>query len=296
MNTPALPSWLQQARAQAVQPPLRPRVPFWIGTHQVGSVEPGVLEGMQALAQPHQRDGQSGWLLQGEAVTSLHQLALALRAAGRASAWRHEQLPVCAPDGLRLATVERAVVRPLGIATKAVHLIASAPDGRMWVQQRSLHKPNDPGRWDTLMGGMVSAADDLPQALARETWEEAGLRLDQLQALTYGGCVGFRRPSGGDGNEQDIGYTVEDIDWFHAVLPESVVPQNQDGEVHSITCMPVAEALARAAAGEMTVDASLVTLDFALRHQLLPAADAAALAARAAPLWQGPSRLGGHTP
>ena len=36
------------------------------------------------------------------------------------------------------------------------------------------------------MGGMVSAADDLPQALARETWEEAGLRLDQLQALTYG--------------------------------------------------------------------------------------------------------------
>ena len=72
MNTPALPSWLLQARAQAVQPPLRPRVPFWIGTHQVGSVEPGVLEGMQALAQPHHRDGQSGWLLQGEAVSSLH--------------------------------------------------------------------------------------------------------------------------------------------------------------------------------------------------------------------------------
>ena len=262
MNAPVVPAWLQQARAQAVQPPLRPRMPFWIGVHQVGSVEPGVLEGMTNLVQPHSRDGQEGWLVEGDATYSLHQLALALRATGRASAWRHEQLPVCAPDGLRLATVERAVVRPLGIATKAVHLIASAPDGRMWVQQRSLHKPNDPGRWDTLMGGMVSAADDLPQALARETWEEAGLRLDQLQALTYGGCVGFRRPSGGDGNEQDIGYTVEDIDWFQAVLPEGVVPQNQDGEVEQFVLLERAALSSMLEQGLFTLEAALVIAAF----------------------------------
>jgi 8-oxo-dGTP pyrophosphatase MutT (NUDIX family) len=158
--------------------------------------------------------------------------------------------------------VERAVVRPLGIATKAVHLIASAPDGRMWVQQRSLRKPNEPGRWDTLMGGMVSAADDLPQALARETWEEAGLRLDQLQALTYGGCVGFRRPSGGDGNEQDIGYTVEDIDWFHAVLPESVVPQNQDGEVEQFVLLERAALSSMLEQGLFTLEAALVIAAF----------------------------------
>jgi len=28
----------------------------------------------------------------------------------------------------------------------------------IWVQQRALDKANDPGLWDTLMGGMVSAA------------------------------------------------------------------------------------------------------------------------------------------
>ena len=33
--------------------------------------------------------------------------------------------------------------------------------------------------------------------------------------------------------------------------------------------MPVAEALARAAAGELTTDSALVTLDFALRRGLL---------------------------
>ena len=265
MNTPAVPAWLQQAHAQAMQPPLRPRVPFWIGTHPVGSVEPGVLECLHGLVQPHCRDGQSGWVLQqgqGDASTGLHQLALGLRDAGRAAAWRHEQLQVCAPDGQRLATVERAVVRPLGIATKAVHLVASASDGRMWVQQRSLCKPNDPGRWDTLMGGMVSAADDLPQALARETWEEAGLRLDQLQGLVHGGCVGFRRPSGGDGNEQDIGYTMEDIDWFHAVLPEGVVPQNQDGEVEQFVLLERAALEPMLEQGLFTLEAALVVAAF----------------------------------
>jgi 8-oxo-dGTP pyrophosphatase MutT (NUDIX family) len=265
VNTPDAPAWLQQARAQAVQPPLRPRVPFWIDTHLVGSVEPGVLEGLHGLVQPHCRDGQSGWVLQqgqGDASSVLHQLALALRDAGRAAAWRHEQLPVCACDGQRLATVERAVVRTLGIATKAVHLMASTPDGRMWVQQRSLRKPNDPGRWDTLMGGMVSAADDLPQALARETWEEAGLRLNQLQALVYGGCMGFRRPSGGDGNEQDIGYTVEGIDWFHALLPPGVVPHNQDGEVEQFVLLERAALGAMLAQGRFTLEATLVIAAF----------------------------------
>jgi hypothetical protein len=33
--------------------------------------------------------------------------------------------------------------------------------------------------------------------------------------------------------------------------------------------MPVVEALARAAAGELTTDAALATLDFALRHRLV---------------------------
>ena len=48
--------------------------------------------------------------------------------------------------------------------------------------------------------------------------------------------------------------------------------------------MPVAEAIALAAAGEMTVDAALVTLDFALRHRLLPAGPSTP-AGLAAPLW-----------
>ena len=43
------------------------------------------------------------------------------------------------------------------------------------------------------------------------------------------------------------------------------------GEVAALECLPVAEAAALAATPEMTVDASLVTLDFLLRRRLLPA-------------------------
>ena len=45
-------------------------------------------------------------------------------------------------------------------------------------------------------------------------------------------------------------------------------------------CHPIDAALAIAAAGEMTVDAELVTLDFALRHRLLDRAALLPLRAR----------------
>ena len=55
--------------------------------------------------------------------------------------------------------------------------------------------------------------------------------------------------------------------------------------------LPVADALACAAAGEMTVDAALATLDFALRHRLLPADAHHALSLRAEALWCGDSAI-----
>jgi hypothetical protein len=57
-------------------------------------------------------------------------LAQALRVAGLAGAWRDELLAVTDEQGTALGVVERAAVRPLGIATRAVHLLARSPDGR----------------------------------------------------------------------------------------------------------------------------------------------------------------------
>ncbi len=59
-----------------------------------------------------------------------------------------------------------------------------------------------------------------------------------------------------------------------------MTPVNQDGEVAELRLLPVAQALALASGDDMTTDASLVTLDFALRHRLLAPAEHTSLAPR----------------
>jgi 8-oxo-dGTP pyrophosphatase MutT (NUDIX family) len=258
--------WLAAARAAARQPPAQARLPLWVAGQAVGSVAAGVLSPIDLWRLSDKRyqllnQEQSGgpvWHLDvpPDAVTpALNLLAQALRAQGQCGPWRDEQLAVCNAQGERLGTIERGAVRVLGIATRAVHLVGRAPDGRMWVQQRSRTKPNNPGMWDTLMGGMVSAADTLTQALARETWEEAGLRLPQLHGPEHGGQVDFSRPSREGGG---VGYMVERIDWFRCTVPGGLEPRNQDGEVERFELWSLAQVQERMAAGDFTLEAALV--------------------------------------
>ena len=185
--------------------------------------------------------------------------------------WRDEQLGVYNDSGELLGSVERGAVRPLGIATRAVHLVGRTPDGEMWVQQRSLTKANDPGLWDTLMGGMVPAHDSLQEALARETREEAGLHLAQLAKLRHRGQVKVTRPTDDDvpvaprlpsanppKPAAGIGYMVEVIDWFDAEVPHGTVPENQDGEVAQFALLAEDELVAKLQRNSFTLEASMI--------------------------------------
>jgi 8-oxo-dGTP pyrophosphatase MutT (NUDIX family) len=122
------------------------------------------------------------------------------------------------------------------------------------------------------------------EAVLREGWEEAGLRPAQMQALRAGRVVRLAR---------DIpeGFQLEELSVFDLPLPAGLTPCNQDGEVDSIELMPVDEALAQAASEAMTVDAALVTLDFALRHALLDRTEHKRLARASAALWVGDATL-----
>ncbi|MFY3384313.1 NUDIX hydrolase [Paracidovorax sp. MALMAid1276] len=262
----ALHAWLQAARLRAQQPPAQPRLPLWVAGQVVGSVAHGVLSqiSLQRLLDKRyqlsktEQSGVTGWHLDvpPEAATdALNTLAAALRDANLCGPWRNEQLAVCNAEGERVATVERGAVRALGITTVAVHLVGLAPDGRMWVQKRALTKPNDPGLWDTLMGGMIAATDSLEQALARETWEEAGLHVADLHHVTHGGHVLFSRPSSEAGG---TGYMVERIDWFIATVPEGLAPSNQDGEVDEFALRSDSELHAQVAEDRFTLEAALV--------------------------------------
>jgi 8-oxo-dGTP pyrophosphatase MutT (NUDIX family) len=253
--------WLAQLERRRDQPPAAPREPLWFGDALIGSVEPDFFPRLNipaSLVRAH----ASGWQVQGEKgelTQSLARIARTMRDAGAAHVWRDEQLAVTDADGKVLGSIERACVRPLGITTCAVHLAGLSPDGRHWVQQRSFSKANDPGMWDTLMGGMVPAADSLDEALERETWEEAGLRMSQLRELRRGGRVLTRRPA----RDVRAGYVVEWIDWFTCVVPADAEPLNQDGEVERFALLDAREVASKLLGDEFTLEAAVVLTESA---------------------------------
>jgi 8-oxo-dGTP pyrophosphatase MutT (NUDIX family) len=263
------PNWRARLTSRLDQPPVRPRADLWLTTEDgpvlIGSIDAELASRMVRARLPVAENGR-GWCITpegGEAADeSLARIALWLREQGWAGAWRDELLDVfelAAPGRTRVARIERATVRPLGIATHAAHLVARQEGGRVWVQQRSLSKSTDPGLWDTTVGGLVAAGESLDQALARETWEEAGLRIEEFQSLNLFGQALVRRPT-------QRGYFIEHIDMFAASLTGGQEPVNQDGEVARFECLDTEALVARLQAGDFTLEAAMVLCHWLDEH------------------------------
>ncbi len=232
------------------------RVAGWITAKATANMDglPGVHvdhEAVHITAAPRER-------LRLEAV--LANIAATLRDKGCLRGWRNELLDVFG-EGRRLSAIERASVRPLGLLTKAVHLNAWAPDGRLWIARRADTKTTDPGMWDTLVGGLAGASEDLDTALLRESNEEAGLAPAALQnrdPLRIILRMHRRLPEG---------YQVEDVLVSDCILAESIQPENQDGEVSEFRLVPVSEVWSMVQADLFTREAELVIID-ALQRRL----------------------------
>jgi 8-oxo-dGTP pyrophosphatase MutT (NUDIX family) len=246
------PEALQALRARADRPPAAPRVDLWLhrGGPLIGSIEAGALPAMREAGLPLV-DHAAGAALDGPPDAALATIARWLHQRGLAGGWRDELLAVPDENDVPVAVVERAAVRPLGIATRAVHLVGRTADGRIWLQQRAADKATDPNLWDTLMGGLISACETVAQSLERETWEEAGLRLADLRELRAHGRVVVRRPVA-------EGYMVEHIEFYDALVPDALEPVNQDGEVQRFECVSCAEVVERIEADGFTLEAALV--------------------------------------
>jgi 8-oxo-dGTP pyrophosphatase MutT (NUDIX family) len=292
-------AWPALAAAQAAD--AAARTPFFV-THQgralaAGSVARAHTAALARWPEALRVDevGVTLTLPAAERIEFLAEANRALHAAGLVVAWRNETYPLLAlpADGSSpgaahlLATFERAASRFWGSATFGAHCNGYLADagGRpthLWIARRSYTKPTDPGLLDNLVGGGVPHGQTPAECVVREGWEEAGLTPAQMADITPGRILRVAR---------DIpeGFQLEWLSVYDLALPPGLVPANQDGEVHSLACLPLAEALAHAASGEMTVDATLATLDFALRWQLLPADAMAALAPRLAALAHGPA-------
>ena len=256
---------------EAAQRRHQDRVPWWVNHSQVGSVARAHLPWLREYAP---------WLVctdeavilrlpepeRSEALNAVHRQ---LRDHGLLVGWRDEIFPLWdAHTGAVLAHIERSAARFWGSLTRGAHCngyVANAqgrPE-RLWVARRSPHKSTDPLCLDNLVGGGVPLGQTPREALVREAWEEAGLLPEQLSAATAHGILEMHRDVS-EGRQWEWLYT------FDLPLSPQVHPRNQDGEVMEFTCVGPTQLLEMIYSAEMTVDAAVVSLDFAHRHGWVP--------------------------
>jgi 8-oxo-dGTP pyrophosphatase MutT (NUDIX family) len=133
-------------------------------------------------------------------------------------------------------------------------------------------KAIDPGKLDNLVGGGIAAGATVAQTLIKEASEEAGIPGELATCALRAGVVEIWR-------EQPDGLQSETIFVHDLWLPSDFAPANQDGEAveHRLVTMNEAARLIAVTEGpeEVTADASLVVVDFLLRHGLVDPASPA---------------------
>lgn len=260
MSNHALKAFLSGLDDLAHQTPAAGTSALLVGRSVCGRVSPQasqvLLDGGFVRRQSH---GLS--LVQEQDLSNVFaQMARCLQAAGCIPRWRGELLDVWCDNNV-IGAIERGAVRSLGLLTRAVHLNAWSSHGHLWVARRALDKATDPGMWDTLVGGLVGHGESDELALERESAEEAGLSAAQIAG---------REPIRGIYRMQrrvPEGFQCEEVLTSDCVLPDDVCPQNRDGEVMEIVCLPVTQIEEMLLAGQFTVEASIVIAQSLLARQ-----------------------------
>ena len=257
-------------RAQ-VLPPIGYR-PFVVAGERVGAIDDPRVARLGAF-------GSGVFVVDASGVTLAEQLrdfasrtaaladvALALRAEGALPAWRDELYAVATTFGAPpLCHLERGAARYFGVHTWAAHVNGVVGEGeatKLWFARRSPSKAVDPGLLDNLVGGGIAAGASVEETVVKESFEEAGIGRSLALTARPAGRLGIRRA-------MFDGLQVETLFVHDLALPPDFVPLNQDGEVAGHRLVDLGEAARLAAQedgpDEVTIDASLVVLDYLLR-------------------------------
>lgn len=88
-----------------------------------------------------------------------------------------EWLPLVNEQGAIIGKAPRSVChRGEKLLHPVIHLHVLNNQKHVYLQKRPLNKLVQPGKWDTAVGGHISAGETLETALKREAWEEIGLQ------------------------------------------------------------------------------------------------------------------------
>jgi hypothetical protein len=185
--------------------------------------------------------------------------------------WRDERMLIRDDrDGRALASIERAMLRALGLPLRSVQACAwtgTAAGPLLWVARRSWDKPVDPGLLDALVAGGIAGFDDEQTTLWRECGEEAGIPWELARQALPAGMLELCYPTHYDGLPA---VHRERIALHELELPPDFMPVPADGEHAEIVPMTPAEALASIERQAWTRDGAQATADLILRRGWMP--------------------------
>lgn len=114
-----------------------------------------------------------------------------------------ELLDVVDADDRVTGVARRGDIHARGLMHRSAHILVFDPQGRVFVQRRSLAKDEQPGLWDTSAAGHVDSGETYDDCARRELAEELGIAA--APALE---CLFKLRATAALGNEHCTVYRV----------------------------------------------------------------------------------------
>jgi 8-oxo-dGTP pyrophosphatase MutT (NUDIX family) len=211
------------------------RLPFHLGTAQVGWIAPALLPALRAI--PALKVTADGVTLADP--SALPGIARDLAAQG-CYRFRNEAFDVRAePAGEVLTTIDRGALPSFGIAAVGVHvngLVRRADGLHLWVARRAANKTLDPGKLDQIVAGGVAAGMSLRETLVKEAGEEAAIPPELAARAELRSRIDYAML-------REEGLRRDTLFCYDLDLPGDFIPRAVDGEVESFELWPMAKVL-----------------------------------------------------
>ncbi|MGC9268762.1 NUDIX domain-containing protein [Acidiphilium sp.] len=182
-------------------------------------------------------------------------------------------------EGPVLAILDRGALPAFGVIGLGVHMngYCRRRDGiYLWIARRSASKKLDPGTYDNLVGGGISAGMTPFETLVKEAAEEAAMPATIIAEAREVSRIAYSM-------ERSEGLRRDVLVCYDLEVPDDFEPQPVDGEVESFQLVPLAAVPALVARkGAVKFNVNLVLIDFLLRHHAIADPDGVIKSALAA--------------
>ena len=193
-----------------------------------------------------------------------------LKANSIVKEWRNELYPIYRQIDARrdpLFVLERGCIGYLGLPAYGIHVngfVRIDNELHMWIAKRSASRPVAPGKLDQITAGGLPFGHEPFENVIKECAEEANIPKSLSSQANFIHTLRYHA-------EDERGTKPDYLYVYDLELPESFIPQSNDGEAESFSLLPLKYISDLVTNSEsFKANSGLVVIDFLVRHHHLP--------------------------